>query len=200
MTAEFDRGTLIDAALKFFLSRGFGPTTLDDIAEAGGIPVETLGAAFPTKESVVLNVVDDMLAAVVRHLADGEQDEDLVDALSRAHKEMLGEIIAGTGAVPLERMQQMGLLAMASPAVAELSATRRKQTLTPALADHYGMKRDDPLITRTITVWSAVVAGTYAAGIGDFADVEPNADLRDTRRMTRRLNHAFEHITGRGGH
>jgi AcrR family transcriptional regulator len=200
MTADFDRGAVIDSALKLFLSAGFGTTALDDIAESSGITVESLHRAFPTKESVVLDVVDAMLAAVVRYLADSEQDEDLVDALSRAHKEMLGGIIAGTGAVPLERMQQMGLLVMASPAVAELSAARRKETLTPALADHYGMRRDDPLIVKSITVWSAVVAGTYAAGIGDFADVEPDLDLRDTRRMTRRLNHAFEHITGRGDH
>ena len=194
---ELDRGAVIDSALALFLERGFGSTALDDVAEACGIPVQTLAAVFPAKESFVLAIVDDMFTAVVKYLAEGEQDEDLVDALSRAHKEMLGAIIAGTGAVPLHRMQQMGLLSMASPLVATAIAERRKQALPLALADHYGMDPDDPLILRTVRVWSAVVSGTYAAGIGDYADVEPDRDLHDTRRMTRRLNHAFEHITGR---
>ena len=74
---------------------------------------------------------------------------------------------------------------------------RRKQTLPLALAEHYGMDPHDPLILRTVRVWSAVVSGTYAAGINDSADTEPARDLDDTRRMTRRLDHAFKHITGR---
>ncbi|NTY60086.1 TetR/AcrR family transcriptional regulator [Mycolicibacterium sphagni] len=196
-TADFDRGTVTDTALALFLARGFGSTTLDDIAEASGVAVETVSRVFPTRESFVLDVVDDMLAAAVKHLPEGEQDEDLVDALSRAHKEMLGGIIAGTGAVPLQRMQQMGLLAMASPTLAAAISERRKQTLPLALAEHYGMDPDDPLILRTVRVWSAVVSGTYAAGISDSADTEPARDLDDTRRMTRRLDHAFKHITGR---
>jgi AcrR family transcriptional regulator len=196
-TADFDRGAVLDSALALFVARGFAATTLEDVAEANAIPLQTLKRTFPTTSSMVLDVVDDMLAAVVTHLADGEQDEDLVDALSRSHQAMLGDIIAGTGAVPLQRMQQVGLLAMAAPEVAAMAAARRKETLALALAKHYGMTFDDPLIVRTIAVWSAVVSGTYAAGIGDSADVEPQHDLRDTGRMTRRLNHAFRHITGR---
>lgn len=196
-SAAFDRGAVTDTALALFVARGFSSTTLDDIADAAGFSVETLTRAFPTRESFALGVVDDMLDAAVKHLAEGEQDEDLVDALSRAHKEMLNGIIAGTGAVPLERMQQMGLLAMASPTVAAAISERRRETLPLALADHYGMDPDDPLILRTVRVWSAVVSGTYAAGISDSADREPDRDLDDTRRMTRRLDHAFKHITGR---
>jgi AcrR family transcriptional regulator len=196
-TAEFDRGAVVDTALALFLARGFSSMTLDDIAQASGVSVEAISLAFPTMKSLVLDVVDDMLADVVAHLAEGEQDEDLVDALSRAHKEMLAGIIAGTGAVPLQRMQQIGLLTMAAPAVAAIVSQRRKETLALALAKHYGMKFDDPLIVRTLTVWSAVVSGTYAAGINDSADVEPDRDLGDTKRMTRRLDHAFKHITGR---
>jgi AcrR family transcriptional regulator len=196
-TPELDRGAVIDTALALFLARGFSSTTFDDIAQASGISVEAIGLAFPTMKSFVLEVVDGMLADVVDHLADGEQDEDLVDALSRAHKEMLAGVIAGTGMVPLQRMQQIGLLTMAAPAVAAIASERRRETLTLALAKHYGMKFDDPLIVRTLAVWSAVVSGTYAAGVGDHADVEPDRDLNDTRRMTRRLDHAFRHITGR---
>jgi len=196
-SAEFDRGTVTDTALALLLARGFGATTFDDVADACGTPVETLKVVFPTKESFVLGVVDDMLADAVKHLAEGEQDEDLVDALSRAHKAMLSGIIEGTGAVSLQRMQQMGLLTMASPILAAAISERRKQTLPAALADHYGMDPDDPLILRTVRVWSAVVSGTYAAGITDSADTAPEQDLDDTRRMTRRLDHAFKHITGR---
>ena len=120
-TAHFDRGTVTDVAPALFLARGFGSTTLDDIAEASGASVETISRV----------------------------------------------------------------------AIAE----RRKQTLPLALADHYGMDPDDPLILRTVRVWSAVVSG-YAAGITDSADTGPARDLDDTRRMTRRLDHAFKHITG----
>ena len=191
---------MLDSALALFLTRGFAGTRLDDIAEASGVPVQTVRQEFPTNESVILDVVDAMLAAVAIHLAEGEQDEDLVDALSRAHKSMLSEIIAGTGAVPLQRMQQIGLLTMASPWVSAIVSNRRKEALALALARHYRMRFDDPLIVRTMAVWSAVVSGTYAAGIGDHADVEPDRDIADTRRMTHRLDRAFKHITGRSDH
>ncbi|SBS77220.1 Regulatory protein TetR [uncultured Mycobacterium sp.] len=175
-TAECDRGAVIDTALALFLSRGFGSTTVDDIAEASGVSVGTISQVFPTRESFVLCVVD---------------------ALSRAHKEMLGGIIGGAGAVPLHRMQQMWLLAVASPTLAAAVSERRKQTLPLALADHHRTDPHDPLIPRTVRVGSAVVSGTYAAGINDAADTEPDRDLDDPRRMTRRLDHSFKHITGR---
>ncbi|TDO17369.1 TetR family transcriptional regulator [Mycobacterium sp. BK086] len=195
---ELDRDAIVDTALELFISGGYASTTLADIAAASGVDLDTLAAEFPDNDSFIVAVVDDMFAAVFEELATAAAAEDLVEALRDAHQIVLSRTVAGEGPVPLFRMQQMGIVAMKYPDVAQMISDRRKKMLPRALAEHRGVGVDDPEITRAVTVWSAVVTATYAAGINDKIDDTPQVDLIDTDRMGGRLDRTFTQVTGKG--
>ena len=194
---EFDRDAIVDNALELLINPGYNSTTVADIAAANGLEPDALAAAFPNTESFVFAVVDAMLAAVFEALAEADEADDLVEALRGAHQRVLNRIIAGEGPVPLTRMQRMGLIMMTYPVVAQKVSARRKRMLALGLAQQSGVRDDDPQIVRAVTLWSAVVAGTYAAGINDEVVASPQADLIETDRMRGRLGRTFTQVTGK---
>jgi AcrR family transcriptional regulator len=187
----------VDSALGLFISQGYNSTTLADIASASGVEPDRLAEAFPNNESFVFAVVDDMLAAVFEELAQTAQSGDLVQALRNAHQTVLSRTVAGEGPVSLHRMQLMGMVAMNYPVVAQMISSRRKKMLTLTLARQRGVHEDDPGIKRAVTVWSAVVTATYAAGITDDVAETPEADMHETNRMSDRLDRTFTQVTGK---
>jgi AcrR family transcriptional regulator len=194
---ELDHGAIVDTALELFVSQGYAATTLADIASASGIEPDALAAAFPNNESFVFAVVDDMFAAVFDELASVPRAGDLVHALRDAHQAVLSRTITGDGPVPLHRMQQMGIVAMKYPVVAQMISARRKKMLTLTLAQMRGVGQDDPEVNKAVTVWSAVVTATYAAGINDDIGAIPQVDLIRTDRMGGRLDRTFTQVTGK---
>ncbi|NYF38206.1 TetR/AcrR family transcriptional regulator [Streptosporangium sandarakinum] len=65
------RAHIADAAMRLFTERGFDAVTVNEVAEAAGVVKATLFNYFPTKESLVLHVLDDDLARVVAERAPG---------------------------------------------------------------------------------------------------------------------------------
>lgn len=195
---ELDHGAIVDTALELFVNQGYASTTLADIASASGVEPDALAAAFPTNESFVFAVVDDMFAAVFDGLASALPTEDLVQLLRDVHQAVLSRTIAGDGPVPLYRMQQMGIVAMTYPDVAQMISARRKKMLTLTLARLRGVGEDDPAVRKAVTVWSAVVTATYAAGFNDDVGATPEVDLIRTDRMGGRLDRTFTQVTGKG--
>ena len=64
------RQMLIDKAIEMFLERGFDAVTVSEIAEVCDVSPTTVFNHFPTKESLVLDLPDDLLAALRAALAD----------------------------------------------------------------------------------------------------------------------------------
>jgi AcrR family transcriptional regulator len=195
---ELDRDAIVDTALELFVSQGYVATTLADIASASGVERDALAAAFPNNESFVFAVVDDMFAAVFDELGAAPRTGDLVQTLRGAHQAVLSRTIAGEGPVPLRRMQQMGIVAMTYPVVAQMISARRKKMLTNTLAQMRRVGQDDPEVKKAVTVWSAVVTATYAAGVDADIGAAPQADLIRTDRMGGRLDRTFTQVTGKG--
>ena len=188
---QVDRGAIADRALELFVTQGYQPTTLADIASACDLSPEVVAAAFPTKESFVIGVVDDMFAAVFRELANAPA-EDLIGALRDAHQSAVERIIAGQGPMPLLRMHRMGRVIASNPAVAQAVSVHRKQMLARGLATHRGVGVDDPQIKKAVTVWSAIMASTHAAAAHDRDEPDPFA----TDLTIQRLNLTFHLIRG----
>lgn len=66
------RRTIREHALRLFAARGFGPTTVDQIAEAAEVSPSTFFRYFATKEQIVLdNEVDPIMVEAVRLLPEG---------------------------------------------------------------------------------------------------------------------------------
>jgi hypothetical protein len=95
-------------------------------------------------------------------------------------------------------MQQMGIVAMKYPVVAQMISARRKNLLTNTLAQLRGVGEDDLEVRKAVTVWSAVVTATYAAGINDEVGATPEVGLIRADRMGGRLDRTFTQVTGKG--
>jgi AcrR family transcriptional regulator len=182
---EVDRDAIVDAALALFVDRGYGATTLADIASATGLQPDVIVGEFPDKESFVFAVVDAMFGAVFEELAKAPQSQDLVEGLLAAHQSAVGRIIAGEGPVPLLRMHRLGRVIATNPAVAQAVSAHRKRVLAHGLADQRGLAQDDPQIAKAVTVWSAIMASTHAAAIHDHDEPDPFATDLTTRRLDR---------------
>ena len=64
------RKMLVDTAIEMFLARGFDAVTVVEIAKVCNVSPTTVFNHFPTKESLVLHLPDDLLAALRATLAD----------------------------------------------------------------------------------------------------------------------------------
>lgn len=91
--SERSRGLILDAALKLFSQRGYGATSVRDIAEAAGVSTGNVYHQFPDKETIFRSLLDQYWQAlsdpdypVNRALADGAFPNRLED-LGRAVRE-----------------------------------------------------------------------------------------------------------------
>ena len=74
------RATLIDAAADLCLAQGYDNTTVEQIAAAADVSPRTFSRYFPTKESVVAAITDDL----------DELIADALDAAARRHHRVRG--------------------------------------------------------------------------------------------------------------
>lgn len=78
------RAELSALAIELFTTRGFDETSVDDVAEAGGIARRTLFRYFPSKNAIPWGDFDEHLAQMRARLAATPADEPLGDTLRRA--------------------------------------------------------------------------------------------------------------------
>ncbi len=188
---------VIDTALTLLAERGFDATSMEQIAEATGIPVEDILGTIGTKDAIVLNLAADMLAAVVDALADIDPQTPVVEALLAAHASVVNDIIDGTGPVTYEQMRRMGKAITTSPDLQKKVAAQRTELLSGVLADHFGTSTADRDLQRGMKLWSAVLAATYLDVLDKKGRFDPDVDVETPERMRDRLNRAFHIITGR---
>jgi AcrR family transcriptional regulator len=61
--AEVTRQRILTAGRRLFVKQGYGATTMDTIAEAAGVAVQTVYAALGSKQGILLALLDEMAAA-----------------------------------------------------------------------------------------------------------------------------------------
>ncbi|MFG1945430.1 TetR/AcrR family transcriptional regulator [Nonomuraea sp. NPDC048826] len=66
------RKLLLDAGLDLFVSKGYAPTTVDDIASAAGTTRVTFYAYFPSKVDLMKALISERLNAALDRLPSGE--------------------------------------------------------------------------------------------------------------------------------
>ncbi|GIG66795.1 acyl-CoA-like ligand-binding transcription factor [Phytomonospora endophytica] len=155
------RRTIREHALRLFAARGFGPTTVGQIAEAAEVSPSTFFRYFATKEQIVLdNDVDPVMVDAVRHLPDGVAPvEGLRDAVLAA----LGDF-DGTP----EEMLLCIRLAFSEP---ELRASRMdhafatQETLAAALAERLGRDAED----LELHAFAAAAVGAWGSALQAWA-------------------------------
>jgi AcrR family transcriptional regulator len=76
------RATIRDQAMRLFAEKGYGETTVEQIAEAADISPSTFFRYFPSKEQLVL--VDDYDPIVIREFLSAPADVPVLTALRRS--------------------------------------------------------------------------------------------------------------------
>lgn len=121
--ARQTRQRMLDAARELFVARGYGATTLQEVADQAGVAVQTIYFTFGNKRSLLKELVDAAIAGDDAPVAT-MQRQWFLDALNADTAEAhLHEHVAGTRAV-LERFAPITTMvataAATDPDVAQL--------------------------------------------------------------------------------
>jgi AcrR family transcriptional regulator len=190
-----DRAALTDIALDLFRSRGYDNTTPDQIAAAAGISAQQLARDFATKDAVVMSLCEQILDASVAPLARLAPNADPLDALLVAHGHALTAIVNDIGAVTRDCLATVAEILTAHHEFREPVRALRMQVLSGPLAEYLGAAPDDRRVRRAITMWSAIVAGSFNSF--DRAGIDPSGDGRVPELMVQRLKETFTQVMGR---
>lgn len=153
------RTAIVDAAIQLFNERGYDRTTVADIAAAADIAPRTFFAYFPSKEHVLFDDFDDLLATMRVRLAEREPDETAIDAL-RAW--IAGSLARGSSIYEHERASCRQRVVGESNAVAahERHLLKRfEDALAEAVAKDLGAEPADP---RAAMIAAAAIAALQA--------------------------------------
>jgi AcrR family transcriptional regulator len=144
------RQQLTDTATEMFLERGFDNVRVADIAQACGVSEKTVFNYFPTKESLIVDHPEAMMAALRNALAD--PDTPPVEAVLRILADELGALVSWLKAQPdraeaVERYRRFGTLIHSTPSLRAYQRDMTDQLITVAaeiLADRAGLRPTDP--------------------------------------------------------
>ncbi|MEU7417420.1 TetR/AcrR family transcriptional regulator [Streptomyces antibioticus] len=138
------RQAIAEAALGLFLERGYDRVTVKDVAEAADVSMSGLFKHFPTKESLVFDIEDDLQASLTGAVRDRPEGTPVLAAL---RSWLLQRIEAASG----------------DPRHAEF---QRLVSDTPALADHARRMwlRNEEELGRAITEAGPDAPGADVAG------------------------------------
>src|SRR5882757_4692882 len=89
---ERTRRLISDKAFELFADHGFGRTTVEQIAAAAEVGPSTLYRYFPTKETLVLEFVEDSLFGALDWFREQPADADLPQALLHVIERVLDQL------------------------------------------------------------------------------------------------------------
>ncbi|GAB2848648.1 TetR/AcrR family transcriptional regulator [Actinoallomurus bryophytorum] len=192
------RRQLTDTATEMFLERGFDAVPISEIAEACGVSEKTVFNYFPTKESLVLDLPDTVMAVLRTDLA--EPDRTPVEAVLRILAEDLNAMISWLEAQDDKAwasaaVRRFSLLIMSTPSLRAHQREMLERLIAVAaevLAERAGLGPQDPepqiAATALLGLWPVQLHawGKYLDGIRTPAQVR-DAITADVHRAARLL-------------
>jgi AcrR family transcriptional regulator len=187
------RATLVAAALDLVDRQGYERTTVEQIADAAEVSPRTVAHYFPSKDLMLLSLLDTFTDAVNEELAGIPLHTPPLHALLTANITMLDKAARGEGTmtaarvgtllriVNLARSLQLGTIRVRSSATADV------------VADRIGTSRDDPTVALTAAVWASVTSTAWQSmRMGEMLDRTAVEDLPDF--MSRTLRETFNDL------
>lgn len=154
---------LIDAALKLCLEQGYERTTVDQIAAIADVSPRTFSRYFPTKDAVVLTLIDDLTEAAAVELTKVPRDVPHMEALVRANVEVLRAVPSGSvEGLTAERLALMLNITNSVGALRRAASDWRPSGISRNLARRMGVADDDRRVKLAMAVWIAVVVTGWA--------------------------------------
>ena len=90
---ERTRREIAEAAGQLFIERGYGATTVQDIANAADVSPRTFFRYFPCKEDVITVIASATMDDVLDHLAGHDASESLGSVLRATFTAVLGPVV-----------------------------------------------------------------------------------------------------------
>ncbi|WP_328609330.1 TetR/AcrR family transcriptional regulator [Amycolatopsis sp. NBC_00345] len=134
------RQALADAALELFLDRGYDQVGVREVADAADVSATTLFKYFPTKESLVFDIDEDVEAALVAAVRDRAPGRPLLPALREHIRHRATTVAAYPHTAAFTRMIED------TPALRDYARRmwlRHETALAQAIADEAGASADD---------------------------------------------------------
>ncbi|KUI12855.1 TetR family transcriptional regulator [Mycobacterium lehmannii] len=152
------RATLIDAAVELCNGQGFDNTTVDQIAAVADVSPRTFSRYFPTKDSIALALVDEIIDEVAVELERQPAELNHLEAILRAYVAM-GEAAkrAGPDDLRAERVLCITRIILSSPTLRQITPDFRGNAVERAIARRMGADLSDRRVRLTSATWSAVI-------------------------------------------
>jgi len=170
------RARLIDAAIELVDKQGYEKTTVGQIAEAVDVSPRTVAHYFPSKDRLLLAVIDHYSDAVVEQLTRMPDEIDPLRALLTANLTLLD--FAATERPPTIAGRIASLLRTVhiSPPLQPLALTVRSPQLSAEVARRIGVDITHRRVELVIGVWAAIInvawSGATESWTGQNAGVE----------------------------
>ncbi|AHH97376.1 TetR/AcrR family transcriptional regulator [Kutzneria viridogrisea] len=134
------RKALADAALDLFLARGYDQVGVKEVADAADVSVTTLFKYFPSKETLVFDLDEDVETALVAAVRDRAAGQSIPQAL----REHLATRLADRPDYP--HIEAFRRLVEQTPALRDYASRmwlRHETALAQAIAAEVGVQEDD---------------------------------------------------------
>jgi AcrR family transcriptional regulator len=188
------RQQLSEVATQLFLEHGFDAVHVADVARACGVTEKTVFNHFRTKEALLIDRWDDLIAALSEQLArrPAPAVTTVVQVLDRELDYLTGQ--GAASAEDMRRLVRFGQLVSSAPALLTYRGQelhRLASAILPAIAARRSISQDDPDAQITAGALAELVAVFYRslsrhAPALDAARCRASV-RRDTRAAARRL-------------
>lgn len=176
------RSTLIDAAVELCLRQGYEHTTVDQIAARAEVSPRTFCRYFPSKEAVVMTLLDGFIDAVERELAAVPRGIPVLQALRDAHINALRAVSAGaTPELTSDRIALMLQIINSAPALKAAATAFPSTYPLPVLSDRMGLPADHPRLRLVSAIWASVMLTACGDLVSDSEDVRLGPDVMAER-------------------
>ncbi|WP_099245775.1 TetR/AcrR family transcriptional regulator [Mycobacterium sp. shizuoka-1] len=186
------RAMLVDAAVQLCMEHGYDNITVDQIAAAAEVSPRTFSRYFPTKDAVMMTVLDDMVGAAVIELATIVPSVPPLTALACAHTQALRRVQSGASTeLTTQRLVLMITVISSSGALRLAAAASRLHPLAIALAARLGVDPRDQQVALIVSVWGALSAAAWGRLVISPAEYDDCAAIM-ADRLDRTFGEYFE--------
>ncbi|MFK4089120.1 TetR/AcrR family transcriptional regulator [Kribbella sp. NPDC020789] len=182
---ERTRRLIADKAFELFCHHGFGRTTVEQIAAAAEVGPSTLYRYFPTKETLVLEFVEDSLMGAVAWFR-GQPPVDLPDGLQAVIERVLDELERNPDRV--RAVYEMADQTVSVAAHLQALIWRFREELTGELVRR--MSGPDPVVVKFTAALSAGSAmNIIETVVGMWVENPEGLEVRELARRAMGLLH-----------
>jgi AcrR family transcriptional regulator len=184
------RANLVDAALELSERQGYERTTVEQIADAVDVSPRTFTRYFPTKDSVILSLLDGLTGAVNAELARQPADVPPFQALLAANLSVMDHARHGGGPMTGPRILSFLRTLNNSPTLQRLATDVRSHETSDAMAKRLSVSADDRAVKLISSVWAAIIASAWSS-LGTSAGPQIGSAEALPELMSQRLVETF---------